>query len=149
MVTATGFEVAQAQDEGPAAPADEPPAGLSDESPDGGTWLAVCHLEDIVPDTGVCALVGAEQVALVRVGADDVYAISNFDPFSRAYVLSRGIVGDKGGVPKIVSPIYKQGFDVRTGRCLDDDAVRLPTWPARVRRGQVEVLVARAAGARS
>jgi nitrite reductase (NADH) small subunit len=105
------------------------------------TWMAVCALDDIVPDTGVGVLVSGEQVAVVRVGAD-VYAISNFDPFSKAFVIARGIVGDKDGAPKIASPIYKQTFDLRTGRCLDHAAVRLPTWPVRVRAGQVELGVA-------
>ena len=106
-------------------------------------WLAVCDLDDIVPDTGVCALVGGQQVAVVRVGqSEDVFAIGNFDPFSKAFVLSRGIVGDKAGVAKIASPIYKQSFDLRTGRCLDDPQVAVPAWPARVRDGRVEVRIA-------
>ncbi|MDB4980303.1 MAG: nitrite reductase [Myxococcales bacterium] len=107
-----------------------------------GAWVAVCALDDIVPDTGVCALVRGQQVALVRVGVGDaVFAISNFDPFSDAFVLARGIVGDRAGVAKIASPLYKQSFDLRTGQCLDDPTVSVPVWPARVRQGQVEVRV--------
>jgi nitrite reductase (NADH) small subunit len=103
-------------------------------------WQAVCDLEDIVPNTGVCALVGSEQVAIVRVGhGQDVYAIGNFDPFSKAFVLARGIVGDRAGVAKIASPIYKQSFDLRTGVCLDDPKVSVPVWRVRVRDGRVEV----------
>jgi nitrite reductase (NADH) small subunit len=103
-------------------------------------WQAVCALDDIVPDTGVCALLGGEQIAIVRVGeGDQVFAIGNFDPFSKAFVLSRGIVGDRGGVAKIASPIFKQSFDLRTGQCLDDPTVAVPVWPARVRDGRVEV----------
>ncbi|HVZ73715.1 MAG TPA: nitrite reductase small subunit NirD [Polyangia bacterium] len=106
-------------------------------------WLSLCPLDDIVPDTGVCALVGGEQIALVRVGGGErVFAISNFDPFSKAFVLGRGIVGDRAGVAKIASPIYKQSFDLATGQCLDDAEVRVPVWPARVRDGQVEILIA-------
>jgi len=101
-------------------------------------WEDVCALDDIVPGTGVCALVDGRQVAVVRtVGA--VYAIGNFDPFSKAFVLSRGIVGDRGGVPKIASPIYKQTFDLRTGQCLDDPRVRVPSYEVRVERGRVLV----------
>jgi nitrite reductase (NADH) small subunit len=104
------------------------------------TWTAVCPLRDVVPDTGVCALVGGRQVAVVRVGhGDEVFAVDNFDPFSRAFVISRGIVGDRGGVPKIASPIYKQSFDLRSGQCLDDPNVRLPTYRARVCDGMIEV----------
>ena len=102
------------------------------------SWVDVCALDDIVPDSGVCALVGERQIALVRVG-DAVYAVDNFDPFSRAPVLSRGIVGDKGGVPKIASPIYKQSFDLRSGVCLDDPSVSIAVYEARVRDGRVEV----------
>lgn len=116
-------------------------AEMSTSPPAAGTWIRICLLEDIVPNTGVCALVGKRQVAVVRVGAgSDLYAISNFDPFSKAFVLSRGIVGDRQGVPKIASPIYKQNFDLRTGICLDDPAVTLPIFPVRVVDGVVELL---------
>ncbi len=107
-----------------------------------GTWVRVCRLEDIVPNTGVGALLGKRQIAVVRVqnaAASEVYAISNFDPFSKAFVLARGIVGDKQGIPKIASPIYKQSFDLRTGVCLDDAQVKVPTFPVRVEEGVVEV----------
>jgi nitrite reductase (NADH) small subunit len=120
---------------------DARPANENETAPE-GVWLSVCALDDIVPNTGVCALVRGLQVALVRVGfGDEVYAISNFDPFSDAFVLARGIVGDKAGVAKIASPLYKQSFDLRTGQCLDDPTVSVPVWPARVRHGQVEVRV--------
>jgi nitrite reductase (NADH) small subunit len=102
------------------------------------SWEDVCSLDDVLPETGVCALVAGRQVALVRAG-DAVYAIGNFDPFSKAFVLSRGIVGDRKGVPKIASPIYKQSFDLRTGQCLDDERVRVPTYEVCVERGRILV----------
>ena len=117
-----------------AAPPPEPDAwGDAD-------WTAVCSLDDIVPDTGVCALVGGRQIAIVRVGeSDQVYAIDNFDPFSKAFVISRGIVGDRGGVPKIASPIFKQSFSLISGQCLDDPAVSVPVYAVRVRAGEIEI----------
>ena len=105
---------------------------------DGAQWEDVCALEDIVPWTGVCALIAGRQVALVRTG-DAVYALGNLDPFSKANVLSRGIVGDKDGIPKIASPIFKQTFDLRTGQCLDNPAVRVPTHEVRIERGRILV----------
>ena len=103
-------------------------------------WEDACALDDLLPGTGVCALVAGRQVAVVRTAAPDaVYAIGNFDPFSKAFVLSRGIVGDRGGVPKIASPIYKQSFDLRSGQCLDDAQVRVPTYEVRVERGRILV----------
>lgn len=105
-------------------------------------WVDVCEVDDIVPATGAAALIHGEQVAIVRSpDGKGFYAISNFDPFSKAFVLSRGIVGDKGGVLKISSPIYKQAFDLQTGVCLDEPWVVLPTYPVRVLGGRVHVLV--------
>jgi nitrite reductase (NADH) small subunit len=106
-------------------------------------WTDVCPLEDIWPNSGVAALLGGVQVALVRFGeSSTVYAVSNFDPFSEAFVIARGIVGDRNGRPKIASPIFKQNFDLETGVCLDDPTVSLPTYPTRVRDGRVEVAMA-------
>jgi nitrite reductase (NADH) small subunit len=107
-------------------------------------WVDVCALDDLLPDTGVAALVGGRQIAIVRVGDSDgegaeVYALDNFDPFSHAFVIARGIVGDRGGIPKIASPIFKQSFDLGTGQCLDDPAVRLASYPVRVVEGRVMV----------
>lgn len=105
------------------------------------TWTRVCALDDLIPRTGACALVRGKQIAVVRPNdSGQLYALSNYDPFSKAFVLSRGIVGDKGGIPKITSPIYKQGFDLRTGQCLDDPAVKIPTYQVRVVGENVELL---------
>ena len=101
-------------------------------------WVDICGLDDLIPDRGACVLVGSEQVALFRLsGEERVYALSNLDPFSDAYVLSRGIVGSKGEVPKVASPVYKQSFDLRTGQCLDDAAVAVRTYPVSLSGGRV------------
>ena len=105
-------------------------------------WVDVCALASVIPNTGVCALLGGKQVAVFRVGDSEVYALSNFDPFSQAFVLSRGIVGDRAGIPKVASPIFKQNFNLRTGQCLDDPNVTVPVYPVRVQDGRVEVQVA-------
>jgi nitrite reductase (NADH) small subunit len=103
-------------------------------------WVDVCAVEDITPGTGVAALIAGEQVALIRpVGSSTIYALSNFDPFSKAFVISRGIVGDRNGVPKVASPIYKQNFSLETGQWLDDESVRLLTYETRVVQGRVHV----------
>ncbi|WP_449419097.1 nitrite reductase small subunit NirD [Phormidium nigroviride] len=104
------------------------------------TWVDVCPLSTIAPNTGVCALVEGEQVAVFRVGhGAEVYAIANYDPFSKAFVLSRGIVGDRNGILKVASPIYKQNFSLLTGQCLDDETVKIPTFTVRVVDDMVQV----------
>ena len=101
--------------------------------------VRACRLQDIVPNTGVCALVGGEQVAIFRLDDDRVYALGNNDPFSGANVLSRGIVGDLGGELVVASPVYKQHFSLVSGRCVEDASVRVPVYAARIDAGFVLV----------
>jgi len=104
-------------------------------------WIAVCKIDDIVPDTGVCALIGARQVAVFRLADNSVYAIDNHDPFSRANVLARGIVGDLKGELVVASPVYKQHFSLATGQCLEDADVRVAVFPVRIEGSTVLVRV--------
>ena len=106
-------------------------------------WTRVCRVEDIEVEGGVTALVDGLAVAVFRTFEDRVFATSNYDPFSRASVLSRGIVGSRTSgdeaVPFVASPMHKQAFDLRSGQCLDDAAVRVPTYDVRVEDGAVLV----------
>ncbi|HEX4869423.1 MAG TPA: nitrite reductase small subunit NirD [Moraxellaceae bacterium] len=104
------------------------------------TPVEVCRLDDLVPGIGVCALVNGQQVALFRLRNGDIHAIGNHDPFSGANVISRGLTGDLKGRKVVASPLYKQHFDLATGECLEDPAVRLPTWPVQVTGDRVCVL---------
>ena len=104
----------------------------------------VCKLDDIVPNTGVCALVDGRQVAVFRVASglsdDHVYAIGNRDPFSGANVLSRGIVGDLNGELVVASPVYKQHFSLLDGRCIEDASVSVPVYRTLLDGADVVVL---------
>jgi nitrite reductase (NADH) small subunit len=102
-------------------------------------WISVCSLDEIVPDTGVCALVNGEQVAVFRIGGEQVYAIGNYDPNSDAAVLSRGLVGSVGERIVVASPIYKQHFDLATGECLEAPENSVPAYRARIDAGKVWV----------
>lgn len=103
-------------------------------------WIEICHLDDITPNTGVGAIVEDQQIALFRVGHEKrVYALSNQDPFSQAFVMSRGILGDLQGERVVASPIYKQHFSLATGRCLEDKNQKLLVFPSKIEDGRVFV----------
>ncbi|MEO3862029.1 nitrite reductase small subunit NirD [Acrocarpospora sp. B8E8] len=104
-------------------------------------WTSVCGYADLLPERGACALLGSEQVALFRTFDGSLYATGNRDPYSGAYVLSRGIVGTRNGEPTVASPMHKQVFSLVTGACLDDPATFIPIFPIRVTSGMVEVSV--------
>jgi len=107
----------------------------------GHRWRIVCAADWLIPGRGAAARVGGRTVAVFLLPGDELVAVDDVDPFSGVSVMSRGLVGEVAGKPTVAAPIYKQRFELRTGRCLDDDAVALQTWPARLREGRVEVAV--------
>lgn len=106
-------------------------------------WEEVCQCQDLVAGSGVCALVGGEQVALFYLPGEEqaVYALGNRDPIGKANVLSRGIVGDIDGQLVVASPLYKQHFDLATGYCLENAAARVQVYNVRMEGDKV--LIAR------
>lgn len=116
------------------------------------TWTAVCPLDALVPERGAAALLedpaGAPvQVALFRLLDDEVRAVQQLDPYSGANVMSRGIVGTRGGEPTVAGPVYKQVFALRDGRCLEaggrtpvgGHGAHLTAFPVEMRDGVVHV----------
>jgi nitrite reductase (NADH) small subunit len=123
-------------------------AGIAGPSGAVVTWHPVCDLADLVPERGAAALLEGVQVALFRTHDDHVYAVQQLDPYSAANVMSRGIVGSRGDVPTVASPMYKQVFDLRTGACLDavgQEPKPLRSYPATVVDGVVRVALSASA----
>ena len=89
--------------------------------PERATWVAVCGIGRLVPGRGVAALVDGRAVAVFLLASGALHAVDDRDPCSGVSILSRGIVGDVDGAPTVASPMYKQRFELRTGRCLDAD----------------------------
>jgi nitrite reductase (NADH) small subunit len=104
-----------------------------------GEWLSVCQESDLIPNIGVGALLGEQQVALFKINNGDIFAIDNYDPFSDANVLSRGICGDIKGQAVVASPIYKQHFNLSTGQCLEDETVKIDVYQVRVINSDVQL----------
>lgn len=96
-------------------------------------WTTVCYLEDLLPDSGISILFDYHQVALFYLGSPPrVYAISNYDPFSRANVLNKGKVGFYKDHPVVTSPIFGQHFCLDTGECMEAEDVILDTYQTQV-----------------
>ncbi|MFD8598845.1 nitrite reductase small subunit NirD [Kitasatospora sp. NPDC059646] len=96
-------------------------------------WSPVCDWDLLAPGRGVAALLpDGRQVAVFRDANDRLYATDNRDPFTGAYVLSRGLLGSTAdGRVYVASPLLKQRFDLATGVCLDDDGVRIAVHSVR------------------
>ncbi len=102
-------------------------------------WQPVCALDDLDVSSGATALVHGQAVAIFRTPDDEVFVLGNHDPFAHASTLARGIVGVRSGVPFVASPSHKHAFDLRSGRCLDDEHVAVPVYAVRVVDGVVHV----------
>ncbi|MEO8220573.1 MAG: nitrite reductase small subunit NirD [Specibacter sp.] len=105
----------------------------------GATWVGVCRLSDLSDSWGEAALVNGRQLALFRVGRDDVFAVAQADPATRAHVMSRGLVGSRGRTHTIASPLHKEVYSLATGECFGRPELHLGTYPVRVVGGVVEV----------
>ena len=104
------------------------------------TWNDVCALSDILPGTGVCALINSKQIALFRPYADErIFALDNIDPFALASVLSRGLLAEHDGELWVVSPLKKQRFRLRDGYCAEDESKSVHGYACQINEGRVLV----------
>lgn len=106
-------------------------------------WVDICSVQDLVPNSGVAALVNEQQIALFYVPSKTpaIYAIGNYDPIGGAQVLSRGIVGDVAGELVVASPLYKQHFRLNDGSCIEDETSFAGSWPSKVEDGRVKLMI--------
>ena len=96
-------------------------------------WITICKLEDILPETGICALIGKEHVAVFRpYDTNELFAISNIDPFANASVLSRGIIAEHENELWVASPLKKQRFRLKDGYCLENENYSVAHYEVKV-----------------
>jgi nitrite reductase (NADH) small subunit len=104
-------------------------------------WTLICRYDELLPEQGASVLLGDVQIAVFRTFDGALYALGNQDPFTGAFVMSRGIVGSLNGIPTVASPLHKQVFSLVTGECLDAPHVVVPSFAVRRRGDHVEVSV--------
>ena len=103
-------------------------------------WVNICNINDILPATGVCALLGNEQVAIFRPRHDEqVFAISNIDPFFDASVLSRGFITEHQEELWVASQLTTHRFRLSDGISPVDSSLRVRSWPVKIEQGAIWV----------
>jgi nitrite reductase (NADH) small subunit len=84
--------------------------------------------------------VGDQQIAVFNFRSrGEWYACQNMCPHKKDMVLSRGLLGDQDGEPKIACPQHKKTFSLRTGRNLGGEAYCLRLFPVKVEGREVFV----------
>jgi len=85
-------------------------------------WKQVGQAAQFATDLGGCVKVDDLHIAVFNLNnRKDWYAIENRCPHKAADVLSRGIVGDADGEPKVACPLHKRSFSLKSGECISDD----------------------------
>jgi|GEM_PF-1858246 len=105
----------------------------------------VCSINDLIHNTGICALVDKIQVAIFLLkdsaGNISLHALSNWDPIGKANVMYRGLIGSINDDPVICSPLYKQHYSLLTGKCTENDQIRLSVFSCCIEENAVFVSV--------
>ncbi|WP_337173265.1 nitrite reductase large subunit NirB [Paludisphaera sp.] len=108
----------------------------------GASWVVVGSVADFPVDGGRAIKHGEAEIAVYRYGEDGSwYASQNTCPHKREAVLSRGLLGEQGGVPKVACPLHKKTFSLESGACLSGGAPRIEVFPVRVEGDDVLVLL--------
>ena len=96
-------------------------------------WVRVGGVADFPIDGGRAIKYGATQIAVFRFESrNEWYATENTCPHKREAVLSRGIIGDRQGEPKVACPLHKKTFSLHTGKCLSGENYQVQVFPVRV-----------------
>lgn len=93
---------------------------------------------------GACVKINDQQIAVFNfgpAGAENTgwYASQNLCPHKMQMILSRGLIGDFRGEPKVACPYHKKTFSLTTGENLNGDDYRIETYPVRIEDGFVYV----------
>lgn len=101
-------------------------------------WVDVGGVGDFPMDGGATVKYGGVQIAVFNFSSrEQWYACQNMCPHMNSFVMSRGILGDVGGTPKVTCPLHKKPFSLDTGDCLADDEFKLKIFPVQVQDDRV------------
>lgn len=104
------------------------------------TWIKVATVEDFPPNGGRCFKHKGEQIAIYRFSRKNQwFATQNLCPHKQEMVLSRGLLGDHDGIPKVACPLHKANFDLTNGCHLNGDLPPLKTYEVMVEAGVVYI----------
>ncbi len=102
------------------------------------SWWKAGRVGSFPKEGGMAVTYGGVQLAVFRYGVEDTwYATQNMCPHKQDMVLARGLLGDKGGVPKVACPMHKKQFSLEDGSCVSGDNLTVATFDVKVTDGFV------------
>jgi len=103
-------------------------------------WVEVGNVADFPRDGGAAVKYGDVQIAVFNFASrGQWYACQNMCPHKNSLVLSRGILGNAGEIPKVACPLHKKSFSLKSGECLSGEDYFVKVFPIKVEAGKVLV----------
>lgn len=96
-------------------------------------WFKAAAKSDFPSDGGACVKYKDKQIAVFNfTRLNKWYACQNVCPHKLEMVLSRGMIGDEKGIPKVACPMHKKTFSLESGENLNGDLDAIATYPVKI-----------------
>lgn len=96
-------------------------------------WVKLGTTDMVPADGGVNFKHGEHQIAVFNFShRGEWYACQNLCPHKREMVLSRGIIGDTKGIPKVACPMHKKAFSLKDGKGIGGNIYSIQTFAVKI-----------------
>tara|TARA_R110000868_G_scaffold29420_3_gene109325 strand:+ start:2456 stop:2833 length:378 start_codon:yes stop_codon:yes gene_type:complete len=103
-------------------------------------WFKAAAVAKFPKNGGACVKYKDKQIAVFNFTREATwYACQNLCPHKMEMVLSRGMIGEDQGIPKVACPLHKNSFSLKTGKHLNGDLDSLATYPVKIEDGFVYI----------
>lgn len=100
---------------------------------DVNVWFKAASIVDFPEDGGACVKYKDKQIAVFNFKRlNKWYACQNLCPHKMEMVLSRGMIGDNKGIPKVACPLHKKTFSLENGENLNGELDAIATYPIKI-----------------
>ncbi|MEM6805431.1 MAG: nitrite reductase small subunit NirD [Bacteroidota bacterium] len=105
-----------------------------------GHWYKAASVDAFPENAGACIKYKGMQIAVFNFSRKSSwYACQNLCPHKLEMVLSRGLLGDDGGIPKVACPLHKRTFSLETGENLNGEEDPIAVFPVKIEAGYVYI----------
>ncbi len=110
------------------------------KSEDVNVWFKAASIDNFQENGGACVRYKDKQIAVFHFKRkNEWYACQNACPHKLEMVLSRGMIGDDRGIPKVACPMHKKTFSLETGENLNGDLPTITTYPIKIENNFVYI----------
>ncbi|SMC40017.1 nitrite reductase small subunit NirD [Cellulophaga tyrosinoxydans] len=103
-------------------------------------WFKAAETSKFPKNGGACVKYKNKQIAVFNFTREGKwYACQNLCPHKMEMVLSRGMIGEDMGTPKVACPLHKNTFSLETGENLNGSLDAIATYPVKIENGFVYI----------